>query len=127
MEDKLKITRVRFCQSCHDAGKPNKGNIFITIGRTHGVFQTRLAANWGTRGFTPHIFEIMKIDRKRVYYKCYCAMDECGIDLQWNEKKEKFDVYILGWWESSMPIKDWNALILYKDDPQYSLDQNFDK
>lgn len=121
------ITRVAFCDKCHKANRPQVGDDFVVIGRTKEIFQLhtvekRKAVN---RGFTPHLFTILKIEGDNVLYTCLCLMDNCAMTIIESTKAQTFEMHFhTDTTVKSMSKKDWNALVQFTD-RDYFLDKKW--
>lgn len=78
-------------------------------------------ALWGTRGFTPHIMTITKIDNEYVYFSSYCSIHECGCNITYSEERERFLINPIDVTEHKLPKRQWNALVQYRNDEDYIL------
>lgn len=122
MKDHTEITRVQFCQKCYDKNLPQIGIPFVTIGRSKRGYIIRKAKRKGTRGFTPHIIQMMKVEKGMIQYNSYCSVAGCGLNLKPMKTEGDFNIEIINDVTKLMPRADWNALVQFKDDPQYTLD-----
>ena len=122
MNTHTEITRVQFCQSCYDKKLPQIGIPFVTIGRSKKEYVIRKAKRLGTRGFTPHIIQMVSSAKGIIEYNSYCAIAGCGLNLKPMKTEGDFQIEIIKDVTKLMPRTDWNALICFKDDPQYTLD-----
>lgn len=116
------LTRVAFCQNCFDNKMPQKGNLFLTIGRGKQQYGVREATLNGRMGFTPHIIERKSSGQGHVTFYSYCGMDGCGCKLDFNETSGKYDITVLNEVTKVLPIKDYNAMVQYTRDSDYYLD-----
>lgn len=116
------LTRVAFCQKCFDNKRPQKGELFLAIGRGRQSYGVHVVTLNGTMGYTPHIIERNSSGNGHVTFFSYCGMDGCGCKLQFNDKKGKYDVDVINETMKTLPIKEWNAMVNYNRDPQYYLD-----
>ena len=120
----LVVTRVMFCSNCFKNHRPNKENVFVTIGRTHQKYIVRTVELYGQMGFTPHIIHLLKSEKGFVYFTSYCAIDECGCDISCKEEVGKFTIQPKQVIRpvQKMPIKEWNFMIQYTRDSDFYLD-----
>lgn len=123
MSDKKHITvcRVAYCEECYKNHRPSKQDIFCTIGRTHQKYTVRVVEYWGTRGFTPHIITITSIEHDKVIFTSYCAIHGCGCNISYNEDTEKYLIQPINYATLAIEKRQWNALIMYKNDDDYIL------
>lgn len=121
MSKHITICRVAFCEECYKQKRPCKQDIFCVIGRTHQKYMVYSVAYWGTRGFTPHIMTITKIDGEYVYFSSYCAIHECGCNITYSEEREKFLIEPTHITTEKLVKSQWNALVQYKNDSDYIL------
>jgi hypothetical protein len=114
------LCRIGFCQFCYDKGFPYYNQKFLTHG-SHGFHVDHADFTKHDVGYTPHFYKIVSTVGSIVKVKSVCCMDECTIQLTFNNDSKKYDFFILGssWKESQMLISDWNALLKYKRDPAY--------
>ena len=113
------LTRVAFCERCYKNEMPKTGHRFLTIG-SKKRFSIHTANQNGKRGFTPHIIELIKVEKKMVTYAHYCAMENCGY-LIYEQKDSKLYFEIIHVASSTISIADWNSLVQYRDET-YRLD-----
>lgn len=105
------ISRVGYCHSCKNAGRPKQGDVFVVKG-SHGFhFYT---AHMGLSGYVPHFYRLVKSSGGIVLFERLCAMHGCGITVYQSNVGNKF-IYNEQWKGGEMRIKDWNALVLEKD------------
>lgn len=116
------LTRVAFCQKCYNEKRPQKGNLFLTIGRGRQTFIVRIVTRNPPMGFTPHLVEKHSSTPGHVTYHSYCAMDGCDTVLKLNEETNKYDIAVTGEVQHTIPVKDWNAMVNYTKDEDYFLD-----
>ena len=105
------ISRVGFCEHCFHLRKPRTNQVYCVIGAT-GTYHLYYADRNGVIGFTPHIYDLLKVVGTNVVYRKICVMDSCGLDIDttgefWLEKDH--------WQRGIMTIECWNALQKFKD------------
>lgn len=115
------LTRVMFCSNCANNKMPQKGNLFITIGRGRQKCEVRQATQNGHFGFTPHIIEKTHVKEGIVTFAASCAMNGCDSFMEYKEDSGKYDVSILAATVHKLPIREWNALVNYTNDSDYWL------
>lgn len=111
------ICRIGYCPECAKNGKPKTGQKFITFGGRSKQYEGHIAKRNMTRGYTPHLYQFVKVMGNMVYYQKLCCMNECGTYLCEEDgallvctDDEKWSGVI------SMTILNWNALIMYRDE-----------
>lgn len=114
------LTRVMFCSNCEKNKMPQKGNLFLTIGRGRQKYEIHKATKNASFGFTPHIIEKTKIDGGFVTFAASCAMNDCEAQIELNEETGKYAVALLNATIHVLPIREWNSLVNFTKD--YSLD-----
>ena len=112
----LTITRIGYCVQCAGKHKPKTGQSFIVYGGTHHSYSGMNAKRNGKAGYTPHLYEFIKVLGSNVYYQKLCCMNECGTYLVEENKAilvctddEKWSAVL------SMTLDCWNALVLFKN------------
>lgn len=109
------LTRLGYCEQCSKAHRPKTNQIFIAFGAKSQTFFGEIALHSALKGMTPHIYEFHKLIDGTVHFFKICCMVGCGTKLI-DENGKKFVVTVDEKWESGcMPLKDWNALVLFKD------------
>lgn len=116
------ITRVQYCEKCHKNKRPIKGELFVTIGRKRQKYSVRYVSKFGQMGFTPHIIEFHGSREGTVSYTTYCAMDGCGCSIVLNETTEKYNIVCIEFVSKIITLKEWNDMIMFKDDETFWLD-----
>lgn len=113
------ISRVGHCAFCEKAGRPHYDSTFAVIGRT-GQYHMYIANRIGKIGYTPHFYRLIKTIGQNVVYEKSCAMHGCGVDIYFDNEVQdyQFILYEDSWQRGIMELKDWNALVQYKD-PDY--------
>lgn len=115
------LTRVMFCQTCFDNKFPQKGQLFLTIGRGRQKYEVRPVTNNGRFGFTPHIIEKTHAANGEVTFAASCCMNGCESIIELNEDSGRYDIAVTTATVHKIPIRDWNALVLYTRDNDYWL------
>lgn len=119
------ICRVGYCSECEKNNRPHTGQLFKTVG-SHGahIYEADRIARW--YGFTPHIYVLHKFIYKTegggdVVFDCICAMYGCGIRRYPNNQDQcwEYTEESNKWKRGIMELKDWNALVSFKKDPDY--------
>lgn len=119
----LRLTRVAFCPSCFAKGLPKPGIRFVTIGRNRQQYVIRSSKRSGQRGFTPHMVQRKFSENGYVTFYSTCAMEGCGVKfIPIKDKPGKLFVEAIHEEEKMLPIREWNYMVSYTEDPQYWLD-----
>ena len=107
------ITRVGHCSECYKADRPKTGQHYLVFCGSMNKYKSLIAKRNGKRGFTPHIYVLIKVESGKVIYKKICAMEGCGAQLI----DETFFVRLdeTKWVTKTMTIADWNCLVQFKD------------
>ena len=116
------LCRVQFCQRCYDNQYPTKNLLFVTIGRKKQTYLVRLVLLFGTRGFTPHIIQMIQSANGLVRYSSYCSINGCGCDITVDEDSGSSLISPTNMDIFDMPIREWNHMVLYTKDSDYFLD-----
>jgi hypothetical protein len=116
------LTRVFFCQKCLDNKMPQKGQLFLTIGRRRQSYEVHQVTKNGRFGYSPSLIEKTHVQNGIVTIAVTCAMDGCESHIEYNESKDKYDVALLTTTIHTMPIREWNSLVAYTGDDDYTLD-----
>lgn len=115
------ITRVMFCQKCADNKMPQKGNLFLTIGRGRQKYEVRPVTENGHFGYTPHVIERTHTESGIVTFCATCSMNNCESTMEFNEGSGRYTVALLTATVHKLPVREWNALVLYTKDKDYWL------
>lgn len=110
-----------FCQTCFDNKMPQKGGLFLTIGRGRQQYEVRQVTNNGHFGYTPHIIEKTHGEKGMITFAATCAMNGCESTMVFNESTGRYDVGLLKADVHTLPIREWNSLVLYTNDSDYWL------
>lgn len=95
--------------------------LFVTIGRGKQKITVRQVERNGTRGFTPHVIEKNHSIAGHITYTAFCGMNGCGCKLELDEEQGKYFMEVIETTEHHIPVKQWNALVLYTNDNDYWL------
>ncbi len=110
-----------YCATCAANKMPQKGGLFVTIGRGKQKYQVRQVENNGRFGFTPHIIQKTQTIAGYVHFTAYCALEDCGCKLEFNEDTGKYSILMQNVETHSLKVKEWNALVQYTNDEDYWL------
>lgn len=115
------ICRSAFCSACNEAGRPQEGEMFALYQGTKNQIIAQSVGRktiWGeaiTKGYTPHLFSLVKAKDKQVHYMKNCLMNGCGCKMKYDvnrvtgEYDVKFDFQNTK--HDIMSVADWNALV----------------
>lgn len=107
--------RSAFCEKCWDADRPKKGNFYVLYQGTQQQFVygkiDYLSRRNSPRGFSPHLFRLLRAQNDEVEYTKVCLIHLCGIAIIPGED-DTFTVDLLREELGLMSVKDWNALVL---------------
>jgi hypothetical protein len=123
------ITRVGYCAHCAEVRSPKAGDLFLTYGTSRRKYYATVVQEneFMYNGFTPHIFLMEIIEGDQCLVESICAMNGCGVDLTKKDKSKTSYTYKMHDGELiPMTLKEWNALVAYKD-KDYYLSGNWDK
>lgn len=109
------ITRASYCPACYAQDRPAKGSIFVTFGRGTGQYKVHQAALFGTRGYVPTLFTLVKTSRGIVHFTKTCAMHKCGVTVRLTGEDDTVEIVTNREEAGRMPISDWNALVQNTD------------
>ena len=107
-----RITRVGFCAHCFKERNPRTGQAFFAQGATE-TFHIYYAERNGEIGYTPHIYELIKVIGGNVVYRKMCTIENCGLYL--DHKTGEFWLYESQWQRGIMTLNQWNSLVVFKD------------
>lgn len=113
------ITRVSFCPECFKRNRPRADQLFLVHGSTCNQFHIKDAMKNGTRGFTPHIVELLKVDGENVIYRKACGMNHCDTEIYFSNGDFNFEIQ--RWSRGIIPLNQWNAWVMYKHDTNYEI------
>lgn len=116
------LTRVMFCQKCFDNKMPQKGQLFLTIGRGRQKFEVHMVTKNGHFGYTPHIIEKIETTGQGVRFMSSCSIHNCDAVIEQDENTGKYSIALSQGDITTIPIRDWNSLVLYTNDSDYTLD-----
>lgn len=115
------ISRVGFCTECAKAGRPKTDQVYLVHGSSGNCFHVK-RANWiGNIGYVPHTYRLIKSLGENVIVKRACGMFECGVDVKTDHRGRWYFHPDSSWERVVMSLADWNALVLYKHDPNYEI------
>ncbi len=120
--EKTLLTRVAFCPKCYANKMPQKGQMFLTIGRGRQKYFIHVVARNTPMGFTPHIVEKIQSHNGHVTFHSYCGMDGCDVILTPNESTGRIDISVVNEVTKVLTTKEWNAMVSYTSDNDYFLD-----
>lgn len=110
------ICRTGWCSICHKENRPHSQDLYLAYGSSHKDFDIRYALGNGTRGFTPHLYKLIKPIGENVVIEKACSF--CDVDIWEAEGIWNYKVYYK---RSMMFLKDWNSLVLYRRDHDYEI------
>jgi hypothetical protein len=112
-----------YCVRCATAHRPHDGDLFVTTGKKDNYIIHIVEFEHKNYGFSPHTVKMTKSENGNVFFTYRCAMNRCGYIIEANKEKKTAMAWEIKGRESIgvMPIKEWNAMIMYYDD-DYSLD-----
>ena len=115
MEAIATYSRTCFCPRCKERGSPQEKESVMLFGQTRVDYYLAHVYG-GISGFTPHLVSFLQRDgKKNVILEFVCAIDGCGIDAIYNSAESKWDYEIIENKILSIPIKDFNAMVLNPD------------
>lgn len=116
------ICRIAFCPICEKEHRPWKDNIFLNHSFIKGYFVQKAIQN-GTAGFTPHLFILERVIGSDCVISAICSIYGCGVEYRTSNNGQKmvYGTTPEKWQKFYLPIKDWNALVSYKNDPQFAI------
>lgn len=114
------ICRIAFCAVCEKEQRPWRGSVFLDYSTFQGSFPRKTKQS-GTPGFTPHLFMLEKVIGPDCVVSGMCSIHGCGVEYKKSNNKMEYALIPGRWQKFYMPIKEWNALIRFKNDPQYVL------
>lgn len=117
----MQISRTMYCEHCHKAYRPKANQVFAVKGSTSEVLMIKQASIFQgvTRGFTPHLITLHRVNNGLVIYDATCAMVGCGISL--NEKEDGYSISIEESYRHVTTIKEWEALLKLWKDTNYEI------
>jgi hypothetical protein len=112
----LVITRVWYCHHCGEKQRPNFGERFVVMGRTHQaltVHNVTHSIHKYDKGFTPHLIEILKFDRLKssVHVRLICAMENCGVSIR--DEENQYAITIERTIETDILLRTWNEVVQF--------------
>ena len=114
MED---ISRIRYCKTCAEAGRPRAGDVYVVKGGTSKQLLIKKAKRFEgvTRGHTPHLITFKKQIGDKVVYEASCGIIGCGLSLREGENAD-YEVIAKVTRKWVIDYNDWRALVdLWKD------------
>lgn len=111
---KTTITRCGFCETCFYNNRPTRKDYFAVKGGKTNKYYVHKVDSPHKAGYVPMIFTLEKSDTKYVYFSQVCSICGCGLELQY-DAQDKAYINVLTVTHSKMSIKDWNALVMFKD------------
>lgn len=115
------LCRTMYCEACHKNKMPQKGQLFLTIGRNRQKYEVHQVNQNGHFGYTPHIIEKTHAEKGLITFVATCAMNGCESMMKFNEDTGRYDVALLNTNVHVVAIKDWNSLVNNTRDPDYFL------
>lgn len=115
------LCRTMFCQTCFDNKMPQKGGLFLTIGRGRQKYTVRKVIENGRFGFTPHVIEKIETKNNKVTFAATCSMHGCQSHIVENEDETTYSIVLLTATVHTLQIREWNALVKYTNDSDYWL------
>lgn len=111
------ICRVGYCPKCYKENSPHTGDVAWVVGsRGFKLIECDHIPRW--YGFTPHLYQNMKVIGENVKYRSVCCMIGCSLYIQ---DKTVF-IPSNAWKDGLMYLSDWNSLVMYRRDDNYKLD-----
>lgn len=107
------ITRVGHCTECYKADRPKTGQCYLVFCGSANKYKSMVAKRNGKRGFTPHVYVLLKVENGKVFYKRICTMEGCGALLIGETYFVRLDEN--KWETRTMTLNDWNCLVQFKD------------
>lgn len=111
---KVVYCRAAYCPRCHARGSPQKKETATLYGNGKQSYYLTTVYG-GIRGFTPHIFTVLARKNGVVVVEKVCSIDGCGVDLEWNDKKNLWDIIKRQKSIIELPYADFNALVQHPD------------
>lgn len=90
--------------------------MFIVFGASSNSYKGVRATRNGMKGFVPFIYEFDRLMGDTVYYLKTCCMCGCGAYLAKNDGKTFIYLDDEKTEECYTTLKNWNSLVLYKDE-----------
>lgn len=117
------ISRIAFCPRCESEHRPWKGLMYLSYDTFHGKYVALKANQKGMEGFTPHLFILEQVVGSDCIVSCVCSIHGCGIEYRKSDLTHDmvYGVIPQRWEKLYIPIKEWNALVGMRNDPQYAL------
>jgi len=112
------VTRTAYCEKCAKQSRPSSGDVFVLYGsdsESYHIRQCERHVRGKDVGYTPHLFTKLKCANGNVIVQSVCAMDGCGVVVYATED-DGYEFVVQRKSIYEMPIREWNALVLYKDE-----------
>lgn len=104
------VSRVHFCPRCYDK-PPQKGTKFLLYHSSQNSFLSHRLKSVPVSGFTPHAFEYMGLSEKGLPIACVaCLIDGCGMEMEWNQQSQIWNIRWLHRSYIEMSFSDYNAM-----------------
>jgi len=113
-----------YCPKCATRKRPQLDDLFVTVGKKDNfIVHIVQFHDKHNDGFCPHTVKMTKSENGFVYFTYRCGMDGCGYIVELDEPNRKAMAWEIKGAEtkSSIPIAQWNAMIMYRD-PDFELD-----
>lgn len=115
------FSRVMYCENCAKQGNPKHGQKFVIHGRSKkSAYYIRQVSSPHKSGYTPHLIEVISTHAGIVHFSKICGIADCGVKVY--EDDGGYKVGFINQQEDHMEVKDWNALVMFKGDTGYQLD-----
>lgn len=110
------LCRIGFCEKCFKEDRPQTKQHYLVYGSSSEDYHGMTAKRNGRKGFTPHLYHLIRAFSNEVYYKKLCCMVDCGTYLV-KEEGVTYACYDDDSWSVTltMPLKEWNALCGFKN------------
>lgn len=115
------FSRIMYCEDCAKLHNPQHGQKFAVKGRSKSLaLKIYQVSSPHKEGFTPHLVEIESTKGGIVKFTRFCGIHDCGILIR--EDGEAYKVSFKNGYTDHMPVKEWNAMVQFKGDTGYRLD-----
>jgi len=119
--EKTILCRTFFCKECYIKDFPVDNQSVVLFQGEHQCYALQKTSNTSGRlcGYTPHIIVLQQVVKEEVLFTYSCGIVGCGFSIRETEKSEKgkkvYDVLLLKVNNSKLSIREWNALVNYRD------------
>ncbi len=106
------FNRLFFCEKCFLVNGPDENDDcfvfnFKDNNYTISKFKTLIKNNSFTKGFTPHIYQILDIKEDKVEYVFICGI--CGVKKEIIDN-QRFNCTLIGWQRNRISLDKWNEI-----------------